>query len=248
MDFQGMKKTKISPFRKGGAKQLMLLLDPASVSSSLAAKQAVMAEKAGFDYILVGGSLVSERPDAFVAAVKKVVKLPVLLFPGSPLQICPEADGILFLSLISGRNPEFLIGQHVVAAPFVKQCGLQVFSVGYMLIGDEHNSSVSYMSGTVPIPSSKPEIAVATALAGEMLGLGAIYLEAGSGAGKKVPAETIKAVAQNTKIPVIVGGGMKITADIKTAFRAGADIVVVGTAVENDSAKIRELAKAKKTS
>jgi putative glycerol-1-phosphate prenyltransferase len=172
------------------------------------------------------------------------VKLPVLLFPGSPLQICPEADGILFLSLISGRNPEFLIGQHVVAAPFVKQCGLQVFSVGYMLIGDENISSVSYMSGTVPIPSNKPEIAVATAMAGEMLGLGAIYLEAGSGAGKKVPAETISAVAQNTKIPVIVGGGMKTTADIKTAFKAGADIVVVGTAVEKDSAKIRELAKA----
>jgi len=164
--------------------------------------------------------------------LKSKTSLPVVLFPGSAMQFAPNADGILFLSLISGRNPDFLIGQHVAVAPTVKQSGVEVIPTGYILIDGGSPTSVQYMSQTMPIPNTKPEIAVATAIAGELLGLKAIYLEAGSGAMVPVPAVLIQAVRKAITIPIIVGGGIRTREQYQSALDAGANLVVVGNGLE----------------
>ncbi len=228
-------------------KQIAILIDPDKVDRGKLQRLIVAAEKASVDFFLVGGSLLLKNNlEATVAFLKKHSKKKVFLFPGNPAQITPAADGILLLSLISGRNPELLIGHHVQAAPLLKQSKLTIVPTGYLLIESGMTTTVSYISNTTPIPASKPEIAACTALAGEQLGLKCIYLEAGSGALNAVSAETIKAVRKMIKIPLIVGGGIKTIGQINTAFSAGADVVVIGTAIENDVTFLEELKSIKK--
>ena len=194
------------------------------------------------DFYLVGGSLLLKNNlDEIIAIIKKNSKKKVYLFPGNPSQISTKADGILLLSLISGRNAELLIGNHVLAAPILKQSKLTIISTGYMLIESGTQTTVSYISNTTPIPANKPAIATCTALAGEQLGLKTIYLEAGSGAQNSVSKEIIKAVKKQINIPLIVGGGIRSIEQIETAFLAGADVVVIGTAIENDIKFLEEI-------
>lgn len=192
------------------------------------------AEGAGARMILVGGSLVTQSVNDFVVEVKRKTHLPVVLFPGSVVQFSPNADGILFLSLISGRNPDYLIGNHVLVAPMVKQSGIEVIPTGYILIDGGTATSVQYVSQTMPIPAGKPDIAIVTAMAGELLGLKAIYLEAGSGAANPVPLALIEAVRKAVSIPVIVGGGIRDQKQVSDALHAGANLVVVGNGMESN--------------
>lgn len=217
-----------------GKKTFALLIDPDKFPHDNIIKIVTAIEAAQPDLILVGGSLVMNKVEAVVEVLKKSLTIPVILFPGSLMQLTPKADGILFLSLISGRNPELLIGSHVAAAPFLKESGMEVISTGYILVEGGTTTSVEYMSQTKPIPASKTEIAVATALAGEMLGQKLIYLEAGSGALNHVPVQMITAVKKNISIPLIVGGGLNTLQKIEDACKAGADIIVVGNAFEKD--------------
>ncbi len=193
------------------------------------------------DFILVGGSLVSCSVDETVASLKASTDLPIILFPGNVLQISPRADGILLLSLISGRNPEFLIGNHVIAAPFLRKTQLEIIPTGYILIENSRTTSVEYMSNTKPIPSDKIDLAVATSIAGEMLGHKLIYLEAGSGARENINSEMIREVRSHISIPLIVGGGIHSPEQISESYKAGADIIVVGSAIEQGPEKLSSL-------
>jgi len=195
------------------------------------------------DFILVGGSLVSGSIEETVNVLKESTDLPVVLFPGNVLQISPRADAILLLSLISGRNPEFLIGNHVVAAPLLSKTRLEIIPTGYILIENGRTTSVEYMSNTKPIPGDKIDLAVATAIAGEMLGHKLIYLEAGSGAKESVNSEMISEVRSQINIPLIVGGGIHTPEQIRDTYRAGADIIVVGSAIEQGSESLENLLK-----
>lgn len=214
---------------KGG---LAILLDPDKESQVDFDAIVANGQQAEASMFLVGGSLVSKPLDSFVNRLKGKTSLPVLLFPGSAMQFTPVADGILFLSLISGRNPDFLIGHHVAVASMVRQSGVEVIPTGYILIDGGAPTSVQYMSQTMPIPASKPDIAVATAIAGELLGLKAIYLEAGSGAKNEVPVEVIEAVRKAISVPLIVGGGIRSKQQYTNALNAGANLVVVGNGLE----------------
>jgi phosphoglycerol geranylgeranyltransferase len=227
-------------------KKLALLIDPENTyqGSDLTNLMAI-ANEAKVNYIFVGGSLVTHnRIDQVVSLIKDNTNLPVILFPGGLNQISTEADAILFLSLISGRNPEFLISKQVAAAPLIKKLGLEVVPTGYLLIGT--TSSASYMSDTTPIPYHKTDIAKATALAGEMLGHKVIYLDAGSGASEPVRAEMINEVKNTISLPLIVGGGITCFDDAYSALEAGADVLVVGNATEKDPQTIKEIAGAVK--
>ena len=227
----------------GKQKKLALLIDPDKTSAAAAAKLSVEAGKNGFQFILIGGSLVSEPLDQYINTVKKICKLPVVLFPGSLFQVSANADGMLLLSLISGRNPEYLVGQHVLAAPVIKKMKLQTIPTGYILIDGGNTTSVEYMSNTKAIPANKSDIIKATALAGEMLGLKLIYLEAGSGAKSRVPSKVISEVKNTVSVPVVVGGGISSVRELKEVFAAGADIAVIGTAIENNSKLLKEFAR-----
>jgi phosphoglycerol geranylgeranyltransferase len=223
-------------------KKLALLIDPENTyqGSDLTSLMAI-ANEANVNYIFVGGSLVTHnRIDQVVSLIKDNTNMPVILFPGGLNQISTEADAILFLSLISGRNPEFLISKQVAAAPLIKKLGLEVVPTGYLLIGT--TSSASYMSDTTPIPYHKADIAMATALAGEMLGHKVIYLDAGSGASEPVRAEMINEVKNAINLPLIVGGGITCFDDAYSALEAGADVLVVGNATEKDPQTIKEIA------
>jgi len=169
-----------------------------------------------------------------VEVLKKQTTIPVLIFPGSNLHIHSEADGILLLSLISGRNPELLIGQHVIAAPILRNSGLEILPTGYMLVESGKSTTVSYISNTQPIPSDKEDIAVCTAMAGEMLGLQLIYLDGGSGAQNPVPAKMISAVRRSISVPLIVGGGINSGIKAEQAWNAGATFVVIGNGLESN--------------
>ncbi len=228
-------------------KQIALLIDPDKVDAKKLAAILHLAEKAIIDFYLVGGSLLYKNHlDMTISGIKMKSSKKVYLFPGNPSQISDKADGILLLSLISGRNPEFLIGNHVQAAPILKRSRLHILPTGYILIESGTPTSVSYISNTTPIPANKPDITVCTAIAGEQLGLQAIYLEAGSGALHPVNANTIKMVKENIKIPLLVGGGIRTVQQIEDAFDAGADIVVIGTVVEKDKHFLDELSKIKR--
>jgi phosphoglycerol geranylgeranyltransferase len=186
-------------------------------------------------HIFIGGSVVkTNRIDELITRLKKKVNLPMVLFPGNPSQISNEADAILFLSLISGRNPDYLIEHQVKAAAVLKAAQLEVISTGYMLIESGSETAVQRVSKTIPLERDNLDLALATAQAGEMLGSKLIYLEAGSGARMAVPTEMIELIAQNIEIPLIVGGGIVSLRDIQKAYDAGADLVVIGTAFEND--------------
>ncbi len=227
---------------KKNQKKIAVLIDPDKTDKSYIGETILMAIKAKVDFFLIGGSLISKYPDHFVQELKQNSDIPVILFPGSLLQFSAKADAILFLSLISGRNPELLIGNHVSIAPLLKKSKMEVLPTGYMLISTGKSTSVEYISNTFPIPANKTDIAVATAVAGELLGLKLIYLEAGSGADYPVPAEMIRRVKQNIDIPLIVGGGLKTEDQIKNVCESGADIVVVGNALEKDNNKIKKMA------
>ena len=232
----------LESIKKSNGKKLAVLIDPAKERTMSIKKKSKEIENSGADYIFIGGSLTGNDIEKKTQAVKEVCSLPIILFPGNILQITNKADALLLLSLISGRNPELLIGQHVAAAVTLKESDLEVISTGYMLIEGEQKSAVEYISNTNPIPANKPEIAVATAIAGEMIGLKLIYLEAGSGAIHPVSPEIITAVKRNTALPLIVGGGIKTTAQLKKTCKAGADIIVVGNLFEKSTELMHEFA------
>ena len=226
-----------------GKKVFALLIDPDKHNSNTL-KQLIKVANAnpGPVVILIGGSIVFNGIDETVKTIKSLTQKPVFLFPGSAMQVSKYTDGILLLSLISGRNPEFLIGNHVLAAPKIKKSGIEVIPTGYILVNTGTDTSVSYMSNTNPIPYNKIDIAIATALAGELLGLHAIYLEAGSGAKKTVSSEMISEVKKNLNIPLIVGGGIKTNNQLIEILKAGADMVVIGTMSETNPQQITEFA------
>ena len=225
-------------------KKIAMLIDPDSFSLDSMERLGRLLAVAPPDILLVGGSLVSTSVEDFVLSLKTITQLPIVLFPGNAVQFAPSADGLLLLSLISGRNPEFLIGQQVVAAPAIAVSSVEVIPTGYMLIDGGAVTSVQYMSCTQPIPAAKSDIAVATAQAGQLLGLGAIYLEAGSGARHHVPFEMISAVAGAIDIPLIVGGGIRAAETAARICQAGADMIVVGRALEKDPSMLVELREA----
>ena len=197
------------------------------------------------DLLLVGGSILFKPIEITITALKLGCKLPVFIFPGNVFQLSDRADGILFLSLISGRNPEFLIGNHVLAAPHLSRAGIEVIPTGYMLIENGQSTSVEYMSNTRPIPGDKTDIAVATAMAGEMLGLKALYLEAGSGAANPVAPGMIRDIRKNISLPLMVGGGIRSAEAALELFSAGADMIVVGNAMEKDPGLIKAFCEAR---
>jgi putative glycerol-1-phosphate prenyltransferase len=217
-----------------GKKSIALLLDPDKAKGDSLVRILEIANKSNADYIFAGGSLTFNSIDVLIDEIRKHSSIPVVLFPGNLLQLTLQPDKILLLSLISGRNPELLIGNHVIAAPFLKNIREKLISTGYILIGNGHRTTVEYISQTESIPADKPEIAVATALAGEMLGMKMIYLEAGSGASNHVPVNLIKSVRQNISIPLAVGGGIRSKEQIEDVFNAGADLIVLGNSCEKN--------------
>ncbi len=225
-------------------KTIALLIDPDKHDEDSLSRTIKIADEAEIGFILFGGSIISNHFPNAIEIIKQHTDKPIFLFPGSLLQINCQADGIFLLSLISGRNSELLIGNHVQAAPYLKRSGMEIISVGYVLVGLGGHTSVEYMSQTTPIPTGKTDIAVATAMAGEMLGLKAIYLEAGSGAAQHVDTKTVKNVKDNISIPLIVGGGIQTPHQARLLFDAGADILVIGSAAEYEPKVLFELAKA----
>lgn len=232
----------MSEDRKKGLKKFAILIDPDEVDEAELKKLASLGKESGVDYFFVGGSLVmSDFMSTTIKFLKQHSDIPVVIFPGSIQQVDPHADALLFLSLISGRNPELLIGNQVLAAPYVKKSGIESISTGYILIDGGAPTTVSYISNTTPIPADKPEIAACTAMAGELLGMKLIYMDAGSGAKKPITAETISAVHKCVDIPIIVGGGIKTPEKAFENCSAGADIIVVGNAIEKDTSLISEI-------
>lgn len=226
-------------------KSFGVLIDPDKVDMPAIDKLVRIAEDARVDYLLVGGSLVvSNHLDECISQIKESSNIPVILFPGSPSQVSRYADALLYLSLISGRNPELLIGQHVISAPFVRKSGLEIMSTGYMVIDGGAPTTVSYISNATPIPSDKNEIAVCTAMAGEMLGMKLIFMDAGSGARKPVSEEMIAHVSASISIPLIIGGGITTPEKAYRNCKAGADVVIVGNAIEKDIDLIKEMSDA----
>ncbi len=225
----------------------LVLLDPDKTDTRGLQRAAEEAQDHGADAILVGGSLLL-NPGFHVAvqAVREVARVPVIIFPGSTHQVCPGADAILFLSLISGRNPMHLIGLQVIAAPLIKAIGIEAIGTGYILVESGKMTSAEFMSDTRPIPREKPDIAKAHALAAEYLGMKLVYLEAGSGAQNPVPDEMVQAVAEYVSIPVVVGGGIRTPEVAHRKVRAGARFVVIGNVLETSGSRslLREFASA----
>jgi putative glycerol-1-phosphate prenyltransferase len=225
--------------KQRGDKGFALLIDPDKTDARHTRLLAQHATAAGADYIFVGGSFVSaDTIREVVHTVKQHTALPVVLFPGTVQQLVAEADAVLLLSLISGRNPELLIGTHVHAAPVLEnmqaQSGLQILATGYMLVETGRLTTAAYMSGTLPLPANKPDVAAYTALAGQYLGMQLLYADAGSGADAPIPTALIGAIAAKTNIPLIVGGGIRTVEAAQAALQAGADVFVVGTALEGN--------------
>jgi phosphoglycerol geranylgeranyltransferase len=221
---------------KQGKKSIAVLVDPDKVEGkSQLAHLINLASENCIDFFFVGGSLVTTNNlSDVVSEIKENVGIPVVLFPGNSMQLDPGADAILFLSLISGRNPDLLIGQHVVAAPILKHNHIEVMPTGYMLVNSGKITSVAYISNTMPIPEDKYSLAACTAMAGEMLGLQLIYLDAGSGAEREISAKMISAVRKSVDLPLLVGGGINTTRKAIAALEAGADMIVIGNALEKN--------------
>ena len=226
-------------------KQFAILVDPDKFDDAAVIHAARVAGDSMVDYIFIGGSLLTnDNLGNCIELLKENCSIPVIIFPGSVLQINRKADAILLLSLISGRNPDLLIGKHVIAAPYLKASGLEVLPTGYMLIESGRITTAQFVSNTLPIPHDKDDIAACTAMAGEMLGLKLIYLDAGSGADIPVSASMIERVKNNISIPLIVGGGVRTPDKAVESCKAGADIIVVGNAIEQDPSHIKEMAAA----
>lgn len=231
--------------RKQGRKSFTVLIDPDKVNHSSIEKLVNLSVSAKVDYFFVGGSLViSDNVDECIQQIKASCDIPVILFPGSPAQVSKYADALLYLSLISGRNPELLIGQHVISAPYVKQSGLEIIPTGYMVIDGGAPTTVSYISNASPIPADKNEIAMCTAMAGEMLGKKLIYMDAGSGAKRPITEQMIQKVSSHIESPLVIGGGIVDAEKAYLNCKAGADVIVVGNAIEKDPSLIKEVAAA----
>jgi putative glycerol-1-phosphate prenyltransferase len=230
--------------KRKGKKSIAVLIDPDKISEVSQLESLLrLANENCVDYFFVGGSLVTTTNlTDVVKHIKDNISIPVVLFPGSALQIDPSADAILFLSLISGRNPDLLIGQHVVAAPILKNSKLEILSTGYILINSGKTTSVAYISNTTPIPEDKYSLAACTAMAGEMLGLKLIYLDAGSGAEREVNKKMISTVRKAVDVPLIVGGGINTPQKALNALEAGADLIVIGNALEKSPELLTEIA------
>ncbi len=212
------------------------LVDQDRIDVAECAARAELFEECGADAILVGSSFaLKDRLDDVVEQLRSRSSIPVLLFPGSAHQISRHADGVLFLTLLSGRNPQFLAEEQVRAAPRVRECGLEPIPTGYLLVGGGGGRTVHFVSRTEPIPADRTEIVMAHALAAEYMGMKAVYLEAGSGASSPVPPETIRAVRDYVSVPLIVGGGIRDPEQAAAAREAGADWIVVGHTLEQDS-------------
>lgn len=224
-----------------------VLVDPDSVLPKEMTELASLCNDSKIDFLMLGGSLMlSNHVEKCIEVFKKESNIPIVLFPGSPEQVTPKADALLYLSLISGRNPEYLIGQHVVSAPKVKASGLEIISTGYMLIDGGKPTTVSYMSHSNPIPANKPDIALCTAWAAEMQGKHVIYMDAGSGARNPVSEEMIEKLSNNLDAPLLVGGGIQTPEKVYLNGKAGANLVIVGNAIEKDVLLIKEMAQAAK--
>ncbi len=231
--------------KAAGQKKFVVLIDPDKVRLGNMDQVLDLAVEVGVDYFFIGGSLiVNNALDQCLLTIKERCHIPMILFPGSSLQLSWKADAMLFLSLISGRNPDLLIGNHVIAAPYLKLSPLEIMPTGYMLMDGGAPTSVLYMSNTRPIPTHKADIAVCTAIAGEMLGLRLMFMDAGSGAQIPVPEEVIESVSGAISIPLIVGGGIRTPELVAANMKAGADVVVVGNAIEKDPGLVREMAAA----
>ena len=228
-----------------GKKLFAILVDPDKQKNSVLSLIVQKANEANVDYFFVGGSLLTnDNLDECIKTIKNNSNIPVILFPGNAMQINKNADGILFLSLISGRNPELLIGKQVISAPILKQTRLEVISTGYILIDSGKPTTASYMSNTLPIPRNKNGIATSTAIAGEYLGMKLIYMDGGSGAEKPIEIDMIKQVSNQINIPLIVGGGICNAQKAIDNCNAGADLIVVGNAIEKNADLILEISKA----
>jgi phosphoglycerol geranylgeranyltransferase len=221
---------------KADKKMLAVLIDPDKTGEeNIFLDFLNKCSQAKVDYLFLGGSLLVEGSiDSTIRFIKSNCKIPVILFPGDVMQIHSMADGILFLSLISGRNADLLIGKHVTAVPSIKKANLETLSTGYLLVDCGKPTTASYISQTLPIPFEKSEIAVVTSIAGEMLGMKLIYVDGGSGALKPISEIMISAIRKNISVPLIVGGGIKNIEDSEKAWNAGANIVVIGTAFEKN--------------
>ncbi len=216
-------------------KQLAVLIDPDKLSEEQLINTAKISEQSGVPFFFVGGSLLtSDTLFRCIRTLKENSNIPVILFPGNTYQVSRNADAMLFLSLISSRNPDMLIGMHVIAAPYVKLSGLETIPTGYMLIDSGKPTSVTYMSNSFPIPNDKKDIAACTAMAGEMLGLRLIFMDAGSGASMTVPEEMVTFVKGSIDIPLIIGGGIRTPEKAKSLLEAGADTIVIGNRFEED--------------
>ncbi len=226
---------KLQINKKNGRKAFAVLIDPDKIDIHNCATLLNISLENKVDFFLVGGSLITGSGlNQIIKFLKSNCSIPVILFPGNNLQIDLSADAILLLSLISGRNPEFLIGQHVVAAPILKKSAMEIIPTGYILIDSGHPTTVQYMSNSIPIPYDKPTVAACTAMAGEMLGMKLIYLEAGSGAKRMVSSKMINTVRKSIDIPLIVGGGITSAKMGMEALEAGADMIVIGNGIEKD--------------
>ena len=220
-----------------GEKLLAILLDPDKTALEKLPEISARIDRLNANFIFVGGSFVENGiTDLFVETIKKYSKLPVVLFPGDFSQLTNHADALLFLSLLSGRNPEYLIEQQIKSVPFLKNSPLEIIPTGYILIDGGTNSSVFKTSNTIPISQENISLAVDTAVAGMYKGKQLIYLEAGSGAKVPINSKLISEVKKHINIPLIVGGGIKTKVQLNNAYNSGADLVVVGTAFENNNA------------
>ncbi len=229
---------------KAGEKMWAILIDPDKLPYEDITDFILMVNKSTCDFILMGGSLINHGLfDEYVRKIKTLTSKKVIIFPGNNLQLSNHADGLLFLSLISGRNPDLLIGQHVKVAQQVNESDVCVMPCGYILIESNKLTSAVYMSESLPIPKNKPDIAAATALAGKLLGMQFMYLDTGSGAEGNVQTNIVKAVKEATDIPLFIGGGICNQEQLKGAWKSGADIVVVGTSIENHYKQMFEFKK-----
>lgn len=240
--------TSFRQAKKAQQKKFAVLIDPDKLILKEVDHLVKLATAAQVDFFFLGGSLVvNNQLDAIIERIKKQTSIPVVLFPGSSRQLSYKADALLFLSLISGRNADLLIGKHVESAPFLKISPLEIVSTGYILVDGGVPTSVSYMSNTFPIPADKNSIAVCTAMAGEMLGMKLIYMDAGSGALNPINTTMVQDVATAIDIPLIVGGGIRSPQKALELTKAGADVIVIGNAIEKDPSLLSEVAAAIKS-
>lgn len=211
----------------------IVLLDPDRISEEKVPAFVAMCEKADADALFVGSSILAHPDfDRFVTTVKQSTSLPVIGFPGSVGQLSRSLDAVLFLSVISSRNPEYLFGQHVHAAPVIRSMGVEPISTGYMLVDGGKTTTAQYVTHSMPLPADKPDVAAATALAAEMLGMRLLFADGGSGAAGSVSETLVSAISELCTTPLVVGGGLRTPNDVARKVQAGAQFVVVGSALE----------------